>query len=461
MKQTTGQRDFSKGKMWRNIIAQSVPLIIAQLIQLLYNIVDRIYIGHLPGVGVLALTGVGVTFPIVTLVLAFSYLSGMGGAPLFSIARGAKEDEEARHIMGTSYTLILILAVSFMVVCYIFRTPLLYLFGASDDTIIYAQSYLSIYLIGVIFSMTSTGMNGFISALGYPRTAMWTTVIGALVNLGLDPIFIFALSMGVRGAALATVISQGISAIWVLHFLIAGKTDFHLKLSYMKLQGQRVKKILGLGVSGFTQQATNSLVQIVCNMTLQTFGGDLFVGIMTIINSVREIASVPVIGLTTGSQPVFGFNYGAKEYGRVREGIRFVSLVGILYTVIIWLVLELIPGPFIHIFSSDAMTLTAGIPALRIYFLGFVCMGLQFIGQSVFVGLGKSRRAIFFSLLRKVIIIIPLVILLPRLWGLGTNGVFWAEPISCFIGGTAAFVTMWLTLYRKLPDRGPERETSE
>ncbi len=459
--EVSGQRDFSRGKMWRNITAQAIPLTIAQLVQLLYNVVDRIYIGHLPGEGSLALTGIGLTFPFVSLILAFAALCGTGGAPLFSIARGAKEDERARQILGNAFTLVLIFSVIIMVVFYIFRVPLLYLFGASDVTIVYAESYLQIYLIGVIFSMIATGMNNFITALGYPRTAMWTTVIGAVINLVLDPIFIFALSMGVRGAALATVLSQCVSAIWVLHFLIAGKTDFPLKLSYMRLRRKMVREILGLGLSGFTQQATNFLVQIVCNATLQNYGGDLYVGIMTIVNSVRDIVQLPVMGICNGAQPVLGFNYGADKPDRVKEGIRFITLISIVYTAAMWLVIALIPGVFIRIFSSDPQTIEFGIRAMRLYFFGFVFMSFQFAGQTVFVGLGKAKRAIFFSILRKVVIVVPLTLLLPMLMGLGTDGVFIAEPISNVIGGLACFITMWLTLYRKLSDRGPDPNVTE
>ncbi len=449
MESDTG-RDFSVGKVWKNITAQAVPLTIAQLVQLLYNIVDRIYIGHLPEVGSLALTGVGVTFPITTLILAFANLFGTGGAPLFSIARGAKEEEKARQIMGNVFTMILIASVLIMAFCYSFSEPMLYLFGASDDTIIYAQGYLHIYLIGIIFSMIVTGMNGFISSMGFPKTAMWTTVIGAVLNLILDPIFIFGFSMGVEGAATATVISQCISAIWVMHFLLAGKTEFTLRLRYMKLKLHTVTKVLGLGVSGFMQQATNCLVQIVCNATLQNYGGDLYVGIMTIINSVREIASLPVMGLSSGGQPVLGYNYGAKKNDRVKEGIRFMAISGLVYTAIMWLIIELFPATFIRIFSSDTETIELGLRAVRIYFMGFVFMSLQFMGQSTFVGLGKSKRAVFFSILRKVIIVVPLTICLPMFMGLGTDGVFLAEPISNLIGGLACFITMYVTVYREL-----------
>ncbi|MCD8006699.1 MAG: MATE family efflux transporter [Oscillospiraceae bacterium] len=448
------RRDFSVGKVSQIITAQAVPLTIAQLVQLMYNIVDRIYIGHLPDIGSMALTGVGITFPITTLILAFANLFGTGGAPLFSIQRGAKNEERAREIMGNVFTLILCTSVVVMVFCYAVSTPMLYLFGASDDTIIYAESYLRIYLCGVIFSMIVTGMNGFISALGFPRIAMWTTVIGAVLNLILDPIFIFGLSLGVSGAALATVISQCVSAIWVLHFLTSKKTristNISLKMRYMKLKFRTVTSVLSLGVSGFMQQATNCLVQIVCNVTLQNYGGDLYVGVMTIINSVREIASLPVTGISSGGQPVLGYNYGAGKNDRVRQGIRFMAVVGVAYTALLWLVIELFPAVFIRIFSNDAESIEIGARALRIYFMGFVFMSLQFVGQSTFVGLGKSKRAVFFSILRKVVIVVPLTVFLPMVMGLGTDGVFLAEPISNLVGGLACFLTMYFTLYRKL-----------
>ncbi len=450
VKEVDSQRDFSVGRVSGNIAAQAVPLTIAQLVQLLYNIVDRIYIGHLPDIGSVALTGVGITFPITTLILAFANLFGTGGAPLFSIQRGAKNEERTREIMGNVFTMILGTSVIVVGFCYLVKTPMLYLFGASDDTIIYAESYLEIYLMGVIFSMIVTGMNGFISALGFPKTAMLTTVIGAVLNLILDPILIFGFSMGVRGAALATVISQCVSAIWVMHFLIANKTGISLKIRYMKLKAQTVKNVLSLGVSGFMQQATNCLVQIVCNVTLQNYGGDLYVGIMTIINSVREIVSLPITGISSGGQPVLGYNYGAKKNDRVKQGIRFMAITGIGYTAAMWLVIELFPSAFIRIFSNDAETIELGARALRIYFMGFVFMSLQFIGQATFVGLGKSKRAVFFSILRKVVIVFPLTMLLPMIMGLGTDGVFLAEPISNLIGGLACFLTMYFTLYRKL-----------
>lgn len=446
--------DFSQGKIWKNIAAQALPLTLAQLVHLLYNIVDRIYIGHLPGTGSLALTGIGLTFPITTFIAAFTSLFATGGTPLFSIARGAKEEERAHCVLGNVFCLLLISSIVIFGLCYLFRKPVLYLFGASDASYVYADAYLKISLFGTTFSMLSTGLNGFINAQGFPRIGMMTTMIGAVLNLILDPIFIFLFDMGVSGAALATVLSQMVSALWVLRFLTGKKSTFRIQRMYMKIRPGLVKEITELGLSGFIMQATNCLVQIVCNSMLRTYGGDVYVGIMTVLNSVREILSLPISGLTSGSQPVLGFNYGAKNYERVRQGIRFTAATGMIYTFLAWMVVITAPRFFIQIFSSEQALIEPGAVALKQYFFGFFFMSFQFAGQSSFTALGRSKQAIFFSLLRKAVIVVPLTIVLPGL-GLGVSGVFWAEPISNAIGGVACFVTMWLTVYRKL---GSERK---
>ncbi len=446
-----GGKDFSKGKVWSNIMAQAVPLILAQLVQLLYNVVDRIYIGHLPGADSLALTGVGLVFPLTTLVAAFTNLFGMGGAPLFSIERGAGNDERAEKILGNTFTMLFASSFVIFALCYIFRKPVLYLFGASDASYVYADEYLRIYLFGTTFTMLSTGLNGFINAQGFPKTGMMTTLIGALLNLILDPLFIFVSGMGVAGAALATIISQAVSAVWVMHFLLSrkGKAAYHIKLSCMKPEWKLVGDITTLGMAGFIMQATNCMVQVVCNATLKVFGGDLYVGIMTVINSVREIMSLPVSGLTSGSQPVLGYNYGAGKYDRVKSGIRFTAAIGIAYTALAWIIVLIIPKQLMGIFTEDAQTIAYGAEALKTYFFGFVFMAFMFTGQSTFTALGYSKHAIFFSLLRKAIIVVPLVIILPRI-GFGVMGVFLSEPISNVIGGLASFITMYVTVYRKL-----------
>lgn len=446
-----GGKDFSKGKVWSNIMAQAVPLILAQLVQLLYNVVDRIYIGHLPGADSLALTGIGLVFPLTTLVAAFTNLFGMGGAPLFSIERGAGNDERAEKILGNTFTMLFASSFVIFALCYIFRKPVLYLFGASDASYVYADEYLRIYLFGTTFTMLSTGLNGFINAQGFPKTGMMTTLIGALLNLILDPLFIFVSDMGVGGAALATIISQAVSAVWVMHFLLSrkGKAAYHIKLSCMKPEWKLVGDITTLGMAGFIMQATNCMVQVVCNATLKVFGGDLYVGIMTVINSVREIMSLPVSGLTSGSQPVLGYNYGAGKYDRVKSGIRFTAAIGIAYTALAWIIVLIIPKQLMGIFTEDAQTIAYGAEALKTYFFGFVFMAFMFTGQSTFTALGYSKHAIFFSLLRKAIIVVPLVIILPRI-GFGVMGVFLSEPISNVIGGLASFITMYVTVYRKL-----------
>lgn len=441
--------DFSKGKVWKNIISQAIPLMIAEFVHLLYNIVDRIYIGHLNIPNNMALTGIGITFPVVALIAAFTALYGRGGTPLFSIARGARDEEEAEKIMGNAFTLLVATSMVLLIICYCFRRPILYLFGASDASYHYANEYLQIYILGTPFAMITTGMNGFINAQGFPKTGMMTTILGATLNLILDPIFIFGFNMGVKGAAIATVISQVISAVWVVCFLRSKRAILRLKRTCLRIDWKLTKSIMMLGASGFIVQGTNCLVQVVCNVTLQSFGGDLYIGIMTVLNSVREILGLPVMGITNGSQPVLGYNYGAKRNDRVKEGIRFTAMIGTIYTILMWLIVVLFPKYLCQIFTSDSEVLTKGPKALNIYFFGFFFMSFQFAGQTVFQALGKSKQAIFFSLLRKVVIVVPLTLLLPMI-GLGVDGVFWAEPISNAVGGLLCFITMWFTVYRRL-----------
>lgn len=429
---------------------------IAQLIQVLYNMVDRIYLGHLPGASALALTGVGLTFPIITMIMAFTNLFGVGGAPLCSIARGEKDEARAEKIMGNTLTMLLLTGVVIMIVGFLFRKPILYLFGASDATYPYADAYLSIYLCGTLFTMISHGMNGFINAQGFGKQGMLTVSIGAAANILLDPIFIFVFDMGVSGAALATVLSQGISAAWVIRFLTGKKAILKVRREYLIPDFRLVGKIVTLGLSGFIVAVTNSLCSIACNVTLQKYGGDLFVGVMTVLSSVRELFSLPVTGITNGAQPVLGYNYGAHKYTRVKKAILFTTIIGTSYTVLTWIILMIFPVPFIRMFNSDPELMSVGIPALKLFFFGYFMMSLQFAGQSTFTALGKSRHAIFFSLLRKVVIVVPLTFLLPMIGGLGTDGVFLAEPISNFIGGTACFVTMFFTVWRKLGEDEPD-----
>lgn len=458
---TGGRNDFSKGNVAGSILRLALPLTAAQLVNLLYSIVDRMYLGRIEGVGRLALTGVGLCLPVISIVMAFANLCGVGGGPLCSIYRGKGENEEAQSVMGNAFTLLLLFGAALTAIGLLFHRPILYLFGASDVTFPYAEDYITIYLTGTVFVMVSLGMNPFINAQGFGGMGMLTVTLGAAVNIVLDPIFIFGLNMGVKGAALATVISQGCSAAWVLLFLTGKRSLLRLTLSSMKLAAGRVKRILTLGLSGFFMAVTNSLVQILCNATLEIYGGDLYVGVMTILNSVREVISVPVNGMTQGCQPVLGFNYGAKEYGRVCRGIRFTgTLVGAV-SIALWAVVMAFPGFFIRLFNDEEELIAAGVPAMRLYFAAFFGMSFMFAGQSTFVALGKAKYSIFFSVLRKVGVVAPLILILPGLGGMGVNGVFAAEPISNVVGGAASFITMLVTVYfplKRLAAQGEKQE---
>lgn len=433
--------------MARNILQMALPMTVAQLINILYNVVDRMYLGKLPGH--LSLTGLGLCLPIISILMGFANLCGMGGAPLCSIHRGKGEDGEAERILGNSFALLLLFGAGLTALGLAFRRPILYLFGASDLTFPYANDYLTIYLLGTLFVMIGLGMNPFINAQGFSRMGMMTVAPGAAVNIVLDPIFIFALDMGVRGAALATVLAQGCSALWVLKFLTGRRALLRLRWNTLRLQAARVRRILALGTSGFVMSMTNSLVQVLCNASLQHYGGDLYVGVMTVINSIREVVSMPVQGITNGCQPVLGYNYGAGEYERVRRGIRFTTVLTVGYSVAAWALVMAVPELLIRIFNDEPELIAAGIPAFRLYFAAFFCMSFQFIGQSVFVGLGRSRSAVFFSLLRKAFIVAPLTLLLPGL-GMGVDGVFAAEPVSNVLGGLVCLLTMYVTVYRRL-----------
>lgn len=447
------ENDFSKGSVVRNILGLAVPMTLAQLINVLYSIVDRIYIGMIPEQATLSLTGIGLSLPMITMVIAFANLFGMGGAPLCSIERGRGNLDEAEKIMGNSFTMMALSGILLTVLGLLFKRPLLYAFGASDATWPFADAYITVYLLGSVFVMIGLGMNSFINAQGFGRIGMCTVLLGAAANLILDPVFIFGFHMGVRGAALATIISQFLSALWILRFLTQGRAILRLTLSGMRPQWRRVRAIVGLGMSGFTMSITNCAVQIVCNASLQVYGGDLYVGVMTVINSLREVATMPVQGVTNSAQPVMGFNYGAGEYRRVKKAIVFTSVFSIFYTTLAWALLHGFPEFFIRIFNRDEALVAAGIPALRLYFFGFFMMSLQFAGQAVFVALGKSKQAVFFSIFRKVVIVVPLTILLPSVFGMGTAGVFLAEPISNFIGGAACFGTMLLLVWTELTRR--------
>ena len=445
------QVDFAKGSVTHNIIRVAAPMLVAQILNLMYNIVDRIYIGRIPGEGLLALGGVGLCFPFITLITAFTNLYGAGGAPLCSIERGRGRQDEAEEIMNTSFWLLVITGVILTVLGSVFCRPVLTLFGASDTSLPYALSYMRIYLIGTVFSMIALGMNPFINSQGFANVGMTTIFLGAVTNIVLDPIFIFLMNLGVRGAAWATICSQILSAVFVMRFLTGSRAELRLRFPKKPaLSSKRILDIIGLGSASFVMQCTNSLVQIACNRMLGSFGGDVYISTMTIINSVRQILDTPVLAIADGASPILSYNYGAEKYDNVKKSIRFVTLSALAYTAVVWVLVLLLPEIFIGIFNNDDSLLAVAVPALHIYFFAFLFQALQYSGQTVFKSLNKKKQAIFFSLLRKVVIVVPLTFLLPYVGNLGANGVFLAEPISNFLGGSACFLAMLLMVWPEL-----------
>lgn len=442
--------NFAQGSIVKHMLRLAVPMTLAQLINVLYNIIDRIYIGKIPVDATNALTGLGVAFPICTVTIAFANLIGMGGAPLFSIERGRGDEKEAGKIMGNSFIMLVLLGVIISIVGLLVKEPALYLLGASEATYHYADSYITIYLLGTVFVMLSLGLNSFINAQGFGKIGMITVSIGAVFNIILDPIFIFVLNMGVQGAAVATVISQFASAMWTISFLTGKKAIIKLSRDNFRLELKRIRKICALGLSGFTMAITNSAVQMAGNASLSIHGGDMYIAAMTVINSVREVVQMPILGISNSSQPIISFNYGAKEFKRVKQAIRYMAVGLFAYTLLAWIGIMIFSRQLVQMFNSDPALLTLAVTSMHIYFFGFFFMAFQFTGQSTFTALGKSKQSVFFSLFRKVIIVIPLIYILPNIGGLGVNGVFLAEPISNLVGGMASFLTMYFTVYRKL-----------
>ncbi len=416
----------------------------------LYSIVDRIYIGHMAEGGKLALTGIGLAAPLLMVISAFQALCSTGGAPLFSIARGEGNAEKAGRILGNAYCLLLLFGLGLTLLGYLFKVPLLWRTGASPETFTFANDYLSVYLAGTVFVLTGVGMNPYINAQGFARTGMLTVLIGALLNIALDPLFIFVFHWGVRGAALATVLSQFASSLWVLRFLTGKRALIPLRAENLKLRREIVGRMLGLGVAGFVMSFTNSAVSFFYNSGLSRLGGDTHVAVMTVINSLRELSFMPVSGVTEGGKPVLGYNYGAKAWERCRQCIRVMTVLVAAYCFMMWLAFMLFPGFFVRLFNRDPELLTVGVYGVRHYYAMFFFMTFQMVGQTVFTSLGLAKRAVFFSLLRKFIILLPLILLMPSLTGLGAEGIFWAEPVSQLLGGTACYAAMYFTVYRRL-----------
>ena len=444
--------DFENGTITGNILGVALPMLVAQLLNLLYNVVDRIYIARIPGEGTAALGAVGLCFPLIVIITAFANLFGSGGAPLFSIYRGKKKESEAVCIMNTSFTMLSASALILMVTGLCFARPLLILFGASSEALTYALPYLMVYLIGTLPSMLSVGMNPFINAQGYSVIGMTSVAIGAVANLLLDPLFIFVLGFGIRGAAIATVLSQLLSAVFVLYFLTK-KSELKVRLLHKDEIPKCInyaKNITSLGTAGFIMQITNSLVTICCNNVLSVTGGDIYISVMTIVSSVRQLVETPIYAMNEGTSPILSYNYGAVRPARVRKAILVLGMMILAYTAVMWSLIILVPGTLIRVFTSDTSLIQDTIPALNQYFAAFIFMDLQYIGQTVFKSLNKKKQAIFFSLLRKVFIVVPLTYLMPYALHMGTRGVFLAEPVSNVVGGSLCFITMLCTVLPEL-----------
>ena len=451
---TAVQNDFSQGSVVKNIANLALPMTLAQLVNVLYNVVDRVYIGHMPQNATESLTGLGLCLPVISIVIAFANLFGMGGAPLCSIERGRGNEEEAERIMGNSFTLLVISGLILTAVGLIFKRPLLYLFGASDVTYPYADDYMTIYLLGSVFVMVGLGMNAFVNSQGFAKIGMLTVLLGAVANLILDPVFIFVFGMGVSGAALATILSQAVSAAWVLRFLFSAKSGIRIRRGNMKFEKRVVGKVIGLGIAPFIMQSTESLVNITLNAGLQRYGGDLYVGSMTIMQSVMQMLVMPIQGITQGAQPIMSYNYGAKNYSRVRKTFSLLLKVMLLVTVSGFALAALLPGVLARMFTQDAELIEIVKKMMPIFFGGIWAFGAQMACQTTFMALGQAKISLFLALLRKVVLLVPLALLLPVVMGGNVLGIYIAEPVADVI---ASFTTLSLFLIKRktlLPDGG-------
>lgn len=449
--------DLGREPVGHLLFILAVPAITSQVVNALYNMVDRMYIGHIPEVGSAALTGVGVCFPIIMIISAFAYLFGMGGAPRASIFMGKKDNDTAEKILGNCTTSLMIIAVLLTVLVLIFQEPLLYLFGASENTIGYAMDYMTIYAIGTIFVQLTLGLNAFISAQGFSKISMLTVVIGAVTNIVLDPIFIFGLNMGVQGAAVATVMSQALSAIWAFWFLSGKNTILKLKRENLKINFHILLPCIALGVAPFAMQATESVLVLCFNSSLLKYGGDLAVGAMTILSSVMQFAMLPLQGLTQGGQPIISYNYGAKQGDRVQKAFKLQTISCFSYSSFIWLLIMIFPSLFVAIFTSDPQLTEITIWTLRIYMAGVLLMGIQISCQQTFIAFGNSKKSAFLAVFRKILVLIPLIYILPMFISDQVFAVFLAEPIA----DTIAVLTTSTMFYFEMKNKMKEMQTKQ
>lgn len=436
---------FASGPILKTMLMMGIPTFIAQLVNLLYNIVDRIYIGHIEGSGAAALTGVGVCFPIITLVVAFANLIGAGGAPLAGIALGEKKRERAERILGNSVTLLIIFAVFLTLLFQVIKKPFLFMFGASEATYVYAGEYLAIYLCGTVFVMFSAGLNAYITVQGQSVTAMCSVLIGAVMNLILDPVFIFAFQMGVRGAAVATILAQASSAIWILCFLFSKKATLKIKFSNMKPDMEIIARIFSLGISPFIMGATESLISVIFNSGAQRYGNDLYVGSITILQSVMQMVCTPLNGFTAGVQPIISYNYGAKNFDRVEKTCLSLIAITFTFSAVLSAITMMMPGFIAGLFTTDVSLIALCEEVMPVFICGLLVFGVQCGSQSSFMALGKAKQSLFFALFRKVILLTPLALILPATMH-SVMGIYYAEPISDTISAISCFLVFLWTL---------------
>lgn len=451
-RQQTRETDLGNDKIGGLLFKLALPAIMAQVINLLYNLVDRMYIGHINEVGPAALTGVGVTMPVIMAISAFAALVSMGGAPRASIMMGKGDREEAQRILGNCASTLIITAIVLTLAVQLFGREILLLFGASDNTITYAWAYVQIYSLGTIFVQLALGLNAFINAQGYAQIGMATVAIGAVCNIILDPVFIFGFHMGVQGAALATILSQAISCIWILHFLTGRKPSLRLQTRYMKLKAATILPCIGLGFAPFVMQFTESILNICFNTSLLKYGGDIAVGAMTILGSVMQFSMLPIQGLTQGAQPIIGFNYGAGKMKRVKDCFKLTLVSCALFTTIIWSISMFAPQLFIGIFTADAQLMDFSKWAMRIYMAMSLIFGIQIACQQTFIALGNAKTSAFLAMLRKVILLIPLIYILPCIFADKVMAVFLAEPVADLIA-VSTTATLFYRQYRKLEQK--------
>lgn len=450
--------DLGREPVKRLLLTLAAPAITSQVVNALYNMVDRMYIGHIPGDGAAALTGVGVCFPIIMLISAFASLVGMGGAPRASIFMGKQDKETAERILGNCFSSLVLTAILLTVLVLAFHRPLLYLFGASQGTIEFARRYITIYAAGTIFVQLTLGLNAFISAQGFSKISMMTVVIGAVTNIILDPVFIFGFHMGVSGAAAATVISQAISAGWALQFLLGKHTVLRLKRENLKIKASILLPCMALGVAPFIMMSTESVLVLCFNSSLLKYGGDLAVGAMTILSSIMQFTMLPLQGLTQGGQPIISYNFGAGNMDRVKAAFKLQTVCCLVYAGAIWLLAEIVPSVFVGIFTGDSALAALSRWALRIYLASGILMGLQVSCQQTFIAFGNAKTSGFLAVFRKILVLIPLIYILPVFLEDKVFAVFLAEPVADFIA-VSMTVTLFYREYKGLEAASPDRET--